>query len=456
MRRVTRRILLLEKQGPLMRRGAFSAAGDHYREGGRPRALPGERSGSFSPVNCANVEISHRLPSRARRSPRNGPPNPTPPGVSNPRLAVSRSAVALSWGVPSSKGFPMPDIQLRFRKDMLVLSAPVSAALARDGLDVARDLEFTLLFEPDVVEEACRLESIAGAQCLVAPTAGVTPARLAAAAMDGRGPDVVCAALAVVRSLRPQPVLAAIGPCGLPLDGSSKASMTENREQYARAARLFAGEEVDGFLLEGFAGCADLMCALAGLRKVTDAPILASVDVDGEGMLANGRDTLEAACAVMADFEASVAGFATAAGQDEACALARRAGTACDLPLMASLVVGRRDARQQGPTPENPYYCPDTMVAAADALRAAGVQFLRAAGDATPAYTGALVATTVGLDVRGPAPEAPAGLARQEALDDLAASMRERVSAALGTLAAEADAAAATLTPEERRAGEGE
>lgn len=348
----------------------------------------------------------------------------------------------------------MPDIQLRFHKDMLVLSAPIAAALRRAGLDTARDLEFTLLFEPDVVEEAYRLESIAGAQCLVAATDGLTPARLAAASMDGRGADVVREALEVVRIFKPQHVLAALGPCGLPLDSSSKASMTENRDQYARAARLFAGQELDGFLLEGFGSCADLMCALAGLRKVTDAPILASVDVDGEGMLANGRDTLEEACAVMADFEASAAGFATAAGQDESCALARRAAAACDLPLMASLVVGRRDARQQGPTTENPYYCPDAMVAAADALRAAGVQFLRAVGDATPAYTGALVATTAGLDVQTSGAGAADEEARAQALDDLADQMRDRVAAALGALADEADQAAATLTPEERAAAE--
>lgn len=351
------------------------------------------------------------------------------------------------------EGNLMPDIQLRFHKDMLVLSAPVSAALRRAGLDTARDLEFTLLFEPDVVEEAYRLESIAGAQCLVAATGGVTPARLAAVSMDGRGADVVEAALETLRPFRPQHVLASLEPCGLPLDKSSKASMTENRDQYARAARLFAGKELDGFLLEGFASCADLMCALAGLRKVTDAPVLASVDVDGEGVLANGRDTLEEACAVMADFEASAAGFATAAGQEEACALARRAAAACDLPLVASLVVRRRDARQQGPTAENPYYCPDALVSAADALRAAGVQFLRAVGDATPAYTGALAATTAGLDVAAvSAGDAAEEEARAQALDALAAQMRERVSAALGTLAAEADAAAATLTPEERAA----
>lgn len=41
--------------------------------------------------------------------------------------------------------------------------------------------------------------------------------------------------------------------------------------------------------------------------------------------------------------------------------------------------VFQRDAKQQGPTTENPYYSPDTMMPAALELRAAGVQFLRAA-----------------------------------------------------------------------------
>ena len=70
-----------------------------------------------------------------------------------------------------------------------------------------------------------------------------------------------------------------------------------------------------------------------------------------------------------------------------------------DLCLAATLQVFQRDAKQQGPTAENPYYSPDTMMPAALELRAAGVQFLRAAGQATPAYTGVLAAAVAGLDV---------------------------------------------------------
>ena len=71
-----------------------------------------------------------------------------------------------------------------------------------------------------------------------------------------------------------------------------------------------------------------------------------------------------------------------------------------DAPILVQLVVRERAPRQGGPTPENPYYCADAMEGAAVKLYAAGVQFLRATGQATPAYTGALVATVSGLDVR--------------------------------------------------------
>ena len=36
----------------------------------------------------------------------------------------------------------MPDIQLRFHRDMLVLSAPIDALLARQGVDAALDRQY--------------------------------------------------------------------------------------------------------------------------------------------------------------------------------------------------------------------------------------------------------------------------------------------------------------------------
>ena len=197
-----------------------------------------------------------------------------------------------------------------------------------------------------------------------------------------------------------------------------------------------------------------------GLRKVSDAPVFASVDVRADGVLASGRGPIEEAAVVMDEYGAAVAGLRTGAPQQVAAVLVGRLAAASCLPLLAQLSVAERDERQEAPTDANPYYIPDTMVDAAAALRAAGVQFLRAAGDATPAYTGALVAAVLGLDAQDracvPAPEAsgarvaagtpaaaagaagasddmPAGAAAAaEDVAALVAAARARVTAAIG------------------------
>lgn len=298
----------------------------------------------------------------------------------------------------------MADIMLRFFKDMLVVASPVQEALRHQGIADARDQALAVALEPETIEDIYRLETVAGPQILVTPVADFAPARLTAIGMEGKGAELARAALSIPRTFKPQHLLVEIGPCGLPLDPSAKASLVENRDQYARAAELFQGEEFDAFFLNGFTTADDLKCALMGVRKVSDVPIFASVDVTADGALASGRGSLADAVGVMAEFGASVAGFATLAAPVDAAHLAAQAREAlaargADLCLMATFAVEERDPRQQGPTAENPYYTPDTMMTAAAAVRAEGVQFLRAAGEATPAYTGVLVAAVAGQDV---------------------------------------------------------
>ena len=166
-----------------------------------------------------------------------------------------------------TKGAAMPDIELRFNKDMLVLSAPVDAMLARQGVDVARDRQYLNLMEPDAIHDALNLEVMAGAQCLVTTTEDITQARLAHVRMEGDAAKLAHAALDIACDLKPQHVLAEIGPCGLPLDASSKASLNECRGQYAQAARAFEEDRIDAFFLNGFTNVADLKCALMGVAQ---------------------------------------------------------------------------------------------------------------------------------------------------------------------------------------------
>lgn len=345
----------------------------------------------------------------------------------------------------------MPDIQLRFNKDMLVLSAPLDAMLARQGIDAARDRQYLNLMEPDAIHDALNLEVMAGAHCLVTTTEDITQARLAHVRMDGSADQLAKAALSVAAELKPQHILAEIGPCGLPLDPSSKSSLNENRKQYADAARAFeeAGpESFDAFFLNGFTNIVDMKCALMGAAQVSGKPVFASftigetplepvaapdapADVDGtpldgvgpaesfEGFAAVETPTFPGlrvnraplpldqwpeAVAAMEDLGAAVVGFETADGIPQAEAYARQAAALTNLPLLAQFHV-RASAQAQptrGLTPLDAItdYTPDTMERAALRLFAAGAQFLRATGAATPAFTGALAATVMGVDVR--------------------------------------------------------
>lgn len=339
----------------------------------------------------------------------------------------------------------MADIQLRFLKDMLVLSEPVWAGLARLGLDVQRDGELTLLLEPEVFEEAYKLDALAGAQCLVAPTADMTPMGLIRCGMEQRADELAKTALQVVQAQDPQHLLVELGPCGLPLDPSSRASLNESCDQYKRGALLFADAAFDGFFLNGFQRITDLKCALIGLRKVSDRPVLASVPVDAAGRLPSGEALADAAD-VMAEYGAQVLGFSTAAPADAAARLAEDLRNRFALPLLVQLDVRKDQLAQElevlgladGDVPldaaasDGPYADAEAMMDAAEALRAAGVQFLRATGDATPAYTGALVAATDDLDVvLPPQMQRASQVGAAESVGDVAARLRAKVAQAL-------------------------
>ena len=296
----------------------------------------------------------------------------------------------------------MADIELRFHKDMLVLSSPLDAVLERQGV-MPEDKEFIVLMEPETIHDALRLEVIAGAQCLVTHTEGVCESRLAHSRFEDRQDEYAQNGLGVVRECKPQHAICEIGPCGLPLDWTCEPSVKQVRAQYADAVRAFNDETVDAFLFLGINDVHDMRCALEGAREVTNRPLFACFNVDEDGKLRGRTIALEEAVAELGDL-ADVYGFSCGAGPDALCSIAQRTTQVTDAPLMAQIEIKkatepeRRRAALGGPIPGNPYPVADGLVDAATRLRGAGVQFLRAAGEATPAYTGALVVASAGFD----------------------------------------------------------
>lgn len=283
---------------------------------------------------------------------------------------------------------------------MLVLTAPVDYALERQGANMAEDAEYLSLMEPETVRDALRYEVMAGAQCLVTNTEGICPARLAHKRVEDRVQEFAQAALDHARECKPQHTLCEIGPCGLPLDPSSEASMEQSAAQYERAAAAFGQEGFDAFFLNGMRTAADVECAVRGVRRVYQGPVFVSVNLDRDGLF-NGFQIDEAVRAMSA---ADVVGFAGDAPLDVLCQAARKASSLTDKPLLmqvgvkAATAAEKRRASLGAPIPGKPYALPDALADAALALRASGVQFLRAVDQATPACTGALAVATMGTD----------------------------------------------------------
>lgn len=296
----------------------------------------------------------------------------------------------------------MADIALRFHKDMLVLSSPIRHEVAQIGLDSERDLNYMATFEPEPLRDALRMNIMGGVPVLVAPLEGLTPARLAHQGNENEAAALATEVVSLARKLKPQHLLLEIGSCGLPLDPDSKASLNENKDQYARAGRACEGLEFDAFFLNGFENITDLKCALMGLRQVSDGLIFAALTVDEQGNALKGGASLEEAVAMMSEYGAAVVGFATKAGPEAAVELTKRAVTATDHPILVELIVGPREDNLLAPNPDNPYPNPDALVAVAGQLQTAGAQFLRAEGQATPSYAAAMVVAVGGQDVNRP------------------------------------------------------
>ncbi len=299
----------------------------------------------------------------------------------------------------------MADIKLRFHKDMLVFSAPIDYALARQGIDMNQDYEFISLIEPEAARDALRFEALAGAQCLITATEGICPARLAHMRMEDRIGDFAAAAIACARASTPQHVICEIGPCGLPLDPSSKTSLKQSQDQYEAAARALGVRGFDAILLNGMRSAADMRCAVQGVRKTYDGPLFASLDMD----CTEAGAVEDAVAAMMGDAKrdasrADVVGFRSAAAPDVLCETVRIMATLTDAPILVQISVKAPTEAEKkrvslgASIAGNPYPFPDMLAGASLALRLAGAQFLRACGEATPAYTGALCAAMMGQD----------------------------------------------------------
>lgn len=293
----------------------------------------------------------------------------------------------------------MADIQMRFHKDMLVLSTSFDRAFVQQGFDPKREEAYIDLCEPELIEQAYQLEKMIDTPCFCTATECITNARLAHEKFEGQGAELASLAWELVREPNPQHTIATIGPTGLPLDESSAPSLKASRKQYQDAVGELAAHPFDALYFSGFTNGYDAQCALIGARAVYDGPLFLSYELTDEGELPSNSHSLADAVRLADEYGADVIGIVCGARLENLETFVATLREATDKPLLVELQVRELIERALNPDRDNPYYSPDTMVEAATKLHRWGVQFVRAGGMASPAYTGALVATLAGLDV---------------------------------------------------------
>ena len=136
-------------------------------------------------------------------------------------------------------------------------------------------------------------------------------------------------------------------------------------------------------------------------------------------------ETLASAYEIMAEYGASVIGFQTAADTEHMFDMAKLAVEKYNLPAMVEILAGKsvssrlmssdlhssatlnssnkgssKSSKPGACSTSSPYTNPNDMFEVAERMHNAGVQFLRAAGDSTPAFASALAASCAGVDVK--------------------------------------------------------
>lgn len=292
----------------------------------------------------------------------------------------------------------MPDIQLRLNRDMLVMSTPIEHTLKAQGFSGLQDKIYVSLCEPELFEEAFKFESIVGTPCFVAPTDEITNACLAQARFEDRAQDMAENIYQAVSRFNPQHLIASVGPTGLPLDESSGSSLKQSRMQYQNAIKVLSKYPFDAMYFSGFTNAFDLQCALMGARAVYDGVVFASLELNDKGALAKNY-LLGDAIAMACEYGADVVGIRSGLPIEELEPLVKTVKECSTKPLLVELIVNEPNSGQLNPTRDNPYYYPDSFIDVGLKLQQWGVQFVRGAGNATPSYTGALVAALSGKDV---------------------------------------------------------
>lgn len=163
---------------------------------------------------------------------------------------------------------------MRIGRDVLTIANNMTSELIKTGLDVEQSGATSLLIEPEIFTDQLIMEAKTGAQCVCVNAFDFSELSLKKQFCLEHVDDLVKNTIKSFNHLKIQHPLIKIYESKLPLNPKSKQSLNEHCDSYKFIANLFNNQPIDGFLLLSFKNEVALKCALTGIRKVSDKPIV--------------------------------------------------------------------------------------------------------------------------------------------------------------------------------------
>jgi methionine synthase I (cobalamin-dependent)/5,10-methylenetetrahydrofolate reductase len=168
---------------------------------------------------------------------------------------------------------------------VLVCDGAMGTMLYAKGVFINRSFDALNLAQPDLVVEVHREYIRAGADVIETNTFGGNAVKLGAFGLADKLVDINVAGARLARqAARNQVYVAgAIGPLGIRIEPWGKMSVDEATELFRAQAAALAEGGVDLFILETFRDINELAAAIAAVRGVCDAPIVAQMTTEEDG-----------------------------------------------------------------------------------------------------------------------------------------------------------------------------
>ena len=284
----------------------------------------------------------------------------------------------------------MPNIEMRFNRDILTMSSPIETYLSNDGFDFLNEAEYLSFTDAESIKDAYCLQKSALVPCFVTHLPNLNWLRLAQIGMQDDAPMLAKLNIELAGFHKPQHLIVESRCPDFAFDPNSKASTVQFSDEYKKFAEMFNPFEFDAYLLNKFSATTQADIAITTLKKYSDKPVFISISIY-ENLLSASGESLDEIVDYYSSCSADVVGFELAASAELTKQIFDNLRAACEVPLMAQIFVSSEK--------DSSYYSPSSMMQIADVLKNCGVQFARACGEARPSHAGALSAMLNGQDV---------------------------------------------------------